>query len=323
MVFTHRSSGKILVTGDSTPSSVLTMIEERHYEVRLVPDHALNPEELHAALIGIRGYLIGGEEVPTTEHFEQATALEAVAFLGTDFRAHVPGWQRAFELGIAFANTPGTNATAVAEHTIRLLLTLARPLPPGPLGDELGGRTLGIVGAGRIGSRVARTAALGFGMRVIYAAPRRNEPLEAALGMRHVSIEELISESDAICLHRPGPAEGEPPLLGALELGGMRTGAMLVNTGHPRLVDPSALAEAIEAGRIKAAFDGLGKGPEWKHLESLDPHRFVASVSTAYRTHEANLRSSSAAAQAVCDVLDGLGSPLVNNPDHRERRAQP
>src|SRR5688572_11518799 len=71
--------------------------------------------------------------------FERAHALEAVAFVGTDFRAHVPGWLRAFELGIAFVSTPGANAVSVAEYAIRLMLIPARPLPPALVGRELEG----------------------------------------------------------------------------------------------------------------------------------------------------------------------------------------
>jgi D-3-phosphoglycerate dehydrogenase len=313
-------AGAILVTGSNFPAEVLTMIEKRSFPVRAVRADDLTDAGLHDALDGVRGYLIGGREEPVAEHFERATTLEAVAFVGTDYRGYVPGWRRAFELGIAFVSTPGANAVTVAEFTVRLMLTLARPLPAGPASRELSGQTLGVLGAGRIGARVARIAALGLGMRVLYAAPRRNESLESALGLRHVSLADLLEESDVVTLHRPGPDAAEPPTLGREELGRMKTGALLINTGHPLLVDPGALASAIEDGRIRAAFDGTGRGPEWDRLAALGAERFLGTPQSAFITREALLRAASWAAGAVCDVLDGMDSPWVDNPGYRRAR---
>lgn len=331
----------VLVTGtDTVPPEARKIIEDRGFKLRHIPTEDLDRDQLHRALAGVSGYLIGGNEKPLDEHFEQAEELEVVAWVGTDFRANVPGWERAFDLGIAFVSTPGENAASVAEFTLLLILGIARPFTAqsatketgnragaetrdsSPPGIELHGQTLGIVGAGRIGTRVARAAALGLGMQVLYAAPRRNEALEAALGIKYVKLAELLKESKVVSLHRPGLAAGERPTIGEAELELLRTGALLVNTAHPSLIDPDALLGAVEQRGLRAAVDGIGKEPAWTHLVALGPDRFLCAPDMGYRTPAAGLRAGERAARAVCDVLSGEDSASVNNPDFRERRAR-
>lgn len=318
---------EILVTGaQPLPPAALELLRKHDLRVRPRPQD-LDAEALHHALDGVTGYLIGGPEVATEAHFEQATALEVAAWVGTDFRGNVPGWRRAFDLGIAFVSTPGANAVAVAEFTVRLVLTLARPLPrsldpddPPRPGTELRGRTIGLIGVGRIGAHVARMATLGLGMRAVYAAPRRNEPLEAALGIRRVDLAELLVRSDVVSLHRPGPDGDEPPELGPDQLDQLREGALLVNTGHHDLVDPAALLGVIERRGVRAAFDGIGEGDAWRRLAALDRTRFLALRQMGYLTHEALDTALLRATEGVCAVLTDTESPLVNNPDYRDLR---
>ncbi|MEV7992583.1 NAD(P)-dependent oxidoreductase [Streptomyces sp. NPDC086077] len=327
----------VLVTGTAVvPSQARRLITDRGFALREVADDHVGTDDLHAALEGVSGYLIGGYEEPEPAHFERAVALEVVAFVGTDFRSYVPGWRTAYDWGVALANTPGENAASVAEFTVLLALTLARPFtdvivrpsqsPGGPIsrvsppeGRELGGRTLGIVGAGRIGARVA-TIAQALGMRVLYTCPRRNLALESATGIAYTDLDSLLSQSDVISLHRPGPTADEPPMLGRRELAICKDGALLVNTGHHDLVDPVALAWAIEHSNLRAAVDGFGSGDAWAALAALGPERFLSVPQMGFLTRDAGLRAGLRAARAVCDVLSGTGSPDVTNPDFRERR---
>ncbi|GAA3213819.1 D-glycerate dehydrogenase [Actinocorallia longicatena] len=312
------------------PAEALDLIESRGYTVRHLAENKLTDGELDKALHDVAGYLIGGEEELTAEHLsDHAATLRAIAFVGTDFRAFVPGWQRAFDLGIPLINCPGANATSVAEYTALLLLMMARPIadqpltadgsvPPAPAqGMELAGRTLGIVGLGRIGSRVASIAA-GFGMNVVYSG--RHEVPGSPL--RYVDQSELFRTSDVVSLHRPGLAHGEPAIVGAHELGLMRPGGILINAGHYDLVDPVALAEAISGKGVRAAFDGIGAGREWRELLRYPHDRFLALPQMGYLTSDANRRAGLMAATAVCDVLDGGTSPLVNNPGHQASAAR-
>jgi phosphoglycerate dehydrogenase-like enzyme len=291
-------------------------------------------DELTAALDGVAGYLVGGYEEATAEHVDAAKSLEVLGFVGTDFRTYVPGWRRAFEVGVAVVNSPGTNAVSVAEFTVRLALTLARPFPsdqppgaePEP-GVELAGRTLGILGAGRIGAHVARIAGAGLGMRVLYHAPRRNVAFEAATGTAYVPWDRLLAESDVLSLHRPGPAPGEPPVLDRAAFERVREGLLLLDTVHPALVDPDALALAIRERGVRAAFDADPAGEATAPLLALaaEPDvgaaRLLVVPQSGFRTHDANLRTASVAMTAVLDVLDGRPSEYVNNPDYLERRS--
>lgn len=328
----------VLVTGTTlVPDDVVALATERGFDVRRVRQDVFTDDELSAALDGVSGYLVGGYEEPTAEHLDAAKRLEVLGWVGTDFRAYVPGWRRAFEVGIAVVNSPGTNAVSVAEFAVRLALTLARPFPPAggqdgadgepEPGVELMGRTLGILGAGRIGAHVARIAGAGLGMRVLYHAPRRNWALEAATGTAYVPWERLLGESDVLSLHRPGPAPGDPPVLDRSAFEQVRPGLLLVDTVHPALVDPAALGRAIRERGVRAAFDADPAGESVRPLLALaaepdvGPGRLLVVPQSGFRTHDANLRTASVAMTATLDVLEGRPSDHVNNPDYLERRA--
>src|SRR5262249_33266105 len=130
------------------------------------------------------------------------------------------------------------------------------------LGRPVHGRTLGIIGLGRIGSAVARRAR-GFDMRVIYTGRRRlSEQREAELGVRFVDKAELLRESDFVSVHLPLSAETHH-YLDRAALSTMRPGAVLVNTGRGSVIDESALAEAVASGRLFAAgLDVFEREPE-------------------------------------------------------------
>ena len=281
---------------------------------------------------GVVGYMIGGYEEPLAEHFERAGELRAVGWVGTDYKAYVPGWERAIELGIAFLNAPGANAPSVAEFACLLMLAMARPftqrvlVPGGATGSlptpgvDLLGRRLGIIGLGRIGAHVARIAILGFGMEVAYTAPRRKPALEEALGVEFLDKAALLGRSEFVSLHRPGPTADEGFELSTDEFALLRPGTVVINTAHHRLVDPGALAVAVELRGVRAAVDGIGSEESWSRLVALGPDRFLAVPPMAFNTEDANLRASMRIAAGICDVLEGRPSSDVNNPDYKAVR---
>lgn len=171
------------------------------------------------------------------------------------------------EAGITVTNTPGVLTAATAELTWALILAAARRLPEGErlarsgewtgwtptqlLGTALGDRLLGVVGAGRIGSEVARRAAA-FGMRVCYAGRRRRTQLEQETGATHMSLDALLEQADVVTLH-VALTPGTRHLIDAAALDRMKPSAILVNTARGAVVDERALIAVLRQGRIRAA----------------------------------------------------------------------
>ncbi len=180
-------------------------------------------------------------------------ALRCAGFNHVDLAA-------AAALGIAVGRVPEYSPHAVAEHTMALVLALDRKIHraynrvregnfalDGLLGFDLFGRTVGIVGTGRIGSAFARIAA-GFGCRVLASARRVNPECEA-LGVRYVERDELLAASDIVSLHCPLTPDTRH-LIDARALATMKRGAMLVNTSRGALVDTRAVIGALKSGRL-------------------------------------------------------------------------
>ena len=177
--------------------------------------------------------------------------------------------------GVAVTNTPGVLDAATAELALALMLASRRRVVEGDglvrrgvwpsgidrfLGEELAGATLGIVGLGRIGRAVARRAR-GFDMRVLYTKRQRLERgEEAALGVDHRELDDLLAEAEIVSLHVP-LEQRTRHLIDARRLGLLRPGACLVNTARGELVDEPALIAALEQGRIKAALDVFSDEP--------------------------------------------------------------
>jgi glyoxylate reductase len=229
----------------------------------------------------------------------------AVGFDNVDTRA-------ASARGIWVTNTPGVLDGATADLAMALLLATARRLPEserflragryerwGPMllcGQEVHGRTLGILGMGRIGEAVARRARLGFGMELLYWDERGRPDLEQELGARRTDLETLLGASDFVSIHLP-LTEGTTGLIDAERLARMKPTAVLVNTARGPIVEEAALAAALRSGAIWAAgLDVFEREPEvHPDLLELDnavllPH--IASASIPTRLAMADLAAS-------------------------------
>lgn len=170
--------------------------------------------------------------------------------------------------GIAVGNTPGVLTEATADIAVALLLAVARRLPEGlraveqlqwktwePLGWmglDLAGKTLGIVGLGRIGAAVAQRLAGGWGMKVLYTARQPKLDFEQQLSAQRVELDELLRQSDFVSLHVP-LTDATRKMIGARELAMMKPTAVLINTARGEVLDQVALYEALRAGRIFGA----------------------------------------------------------------------
>ena len=171
---------------------------------------------------------------------------------------------------VVVTNTPGALTEDTADLAMMLILAAARRTSEGErqlragdwagwrpthlLGTRVNGATLGIVGFGRIGAAVARRAHRGFGMRVLFVNPSTPDAaaVEEARAERCASLDELLASSDIVSLHAPA-RDGTRRMIDAHRLESMRPGAILVNTARGDLVDESALADALEHGRLGAA----------------------------------------------------------------------
>ena len=218
----------------------------------------------------------------------------AVAFTGLD---HVD-LKYCEERGIKVQNCAGYATTAVAELTFGLLLDLCRNIgkcdtaarnggtKAGLIGFELEGRTMGIVGTGAIGARVAKLAAA-FGMDVIAYS---RTPGKVA-GVRYVSLEELLAQADVVSLHVPLTEETRG-MIGAEELALMKKTAVLVNTARGPVVDTKALADALNSGRIAgAAIDVFDKEPPLDADEPLiNAKNTVVTPHVAFATNESMIK---------------------------------
>ena len=175
--------------------------------------------------------------------------------------------------GIAVSNVPSYGENTVAEHTMALLLMMARKVHQSVIqvrsgrvdlaeltGFDLQGKTIGVVGAGHIGLHVIRMAR-GFGMRVLAFDVRREPFLADLLGFEYASIDQLLERSDIVTLHCP-LTEKTHHLLGREQFARMKTGTLVINTSRGGLLDTDALVEALESGKLGGAGLDVLEGEE-------------------------------------------------------------
>ncbi len=237
--------------------------------------------------------------------------------------------------GIVVASVPGGNADAVAEATVTMMLAALRRVPAvhemvvgGRYAarwelqyEQLLDRTLGLVGIGNIGARVARICASGFRMRVLAYDPGLSEAAVKERGAEKVgSLEALLSASDAVSLHVPLTAETRH-IIGREELKAMKPTAILVNAARGPLIDERALAEALHDGRIGgAALDVFEVEPPAPDNPILTAPNVVLSPHTAGNTVAAARTLALASADIAISVLCGRRPEGFLNPEVWERR---
>ncbi len=228
--------------------------------------------------------------------------------------------------GILVFNVPGANLLSAVEHTFALLLALARHVPAADAalkqgrwdrkrfaGMELHGKTLGIIGLGRIGQRVAARARA-FEMEVVAHDPFLRPDVTMRLGIEAVSLSALLTRADVVSVHTP-LTDQTRGLLGAAELARMRPGALLVNCARGGIVEEDALLEALESGSIGgAALDVFAEEPPTDRA-LIDHPRVVATPHLGDQTREAQERASVEAAKMMLAALAGsLSLSAVNLP---------
>lgn len=225
----------------------------------------LNREEIHAIVTRGKG-MINKPLIAACPHL-QVVARCGVGLDNVDVAA-------ATERKIGVINAPGSNAATIAEHTLTLMLMLMRNMYESVsqvkqdnwnwrnqyAGDELNGKTLGVLGMGNIGKRVARLGEA-FGMEVLYWSKSAQD-----LPHKYAAMEEVLQHADVVSLHLPLNSETDQ-IIGEQQLGLMKTSALLINTARGALIDHAALLQALNAGVIAGfAADVLPEEPPAPHL---------------------------------------------------------
>lgn len=300
---------KILVTPRSLTSAghpALDRLVEAGYEIVNGPAGRLpDAGELRQLLPGCVGWLAGVERI-TDYELAAAPDLRVIARNGTGVDAIDLAAAR--RRGIEVRRAEGANARGVAELTIGLILALARSIPCSDAaikaggwqrhqGIELEGRTLGIVGCGRIGRLVAGLAG-GLGMRVV-----GHDPFATAIAdLPLLPLDDVVAVSDVITLHCPPGADGRP-VLDAGRLARAKPGVFVVNTARHELVDLPALVAAIDEGRVGgAALDVFDAEPPVDRGHLASP-RIIATPHIGGLTAESVGRAVDVAVDNLLDVL--------------------
>ncbi|HEY6607828.1 MAG TPA: phosphoglycerate dehydrogenase [Candidatus Limnocylindria bacterium] len=244
-----------------------------------------------------------------------------VASVGTD-RIDVDAATRA---GVMVVNAPTGNTIAAAEHTMALMLALLRHVPAANAsvsagewerarftGHELRGRTLGIIGLGKIGRAVARRAA-GFEMRVIAADPYLTDEQSSEHGAKLVGLPELLHRSDVITVHTPLTAQTRG-LISRPQIEAMKPGAFVLNVARGGIVDEAALAEALRSGHLAgAAVDVFSAEPMVADNPLRDVPNLVLTPHLGASTSEAQERVGLEMAEQVVMALGGVTPPYAIN----------
>jgi D-3-phosphoglycerate dehydrogenase len=308
-----------IIIADKISERGIALLREGGWEV-VIPSAAALPSELADA----DALVVRSATKVTAALLEKATRLRAIgrAGVGVD-NVDV---EAATRRGILVMNTPGGNAVSVAEHTIALMLGLARAVPQANAsiqagrwekssfsGTEMRGKTLGLVGLGRVGTEVARRARA-LEMKVLaydpYVTPAAAREVEVEL----VSLDELLGQSDVISLHTSLSALTEK-MVDAPAIAKMKRGARLINCARGELIDEAALAEALRSGKLAgAAVDTFAEEPP-KNSPLIGLSNLIATPHIAGSTAEAQEEVGTAIAQQVRDYLaDGLIRNAVNMP---------
>jgi len=233
--------------------------------------------------------------------------------------------------GIYVVHTPGVLTETVADHAWALLLATARriveadksirngewKIPWAPtmlLGYDVYGKTLGVIGIGRIGSAVARRAK-GFNMKVLYYDIVRREDLERELGIKYAELDELLRESDFVTLHVPLTPETKG-LIKERELKLMKRTAILVNTSRGAVVDQKALTRALQEGWIAGAgLDVFEKEPISVDDPLLKLDNVVLTPHIGSASHDTRNKMAEYVAEGIIKVLKGEKPDNLSNPD--------
>src|SRR6266851_5727111 len=310
---------KVIVADKISERGVQLLKEQPGWNVVLTTKDNLNAEMADADALIVRS-----ATKVTAELLDKAPKLRAVGRAGVG--VDNIDLEAATKRGVLVMSTPGGNAISVAEHTFALLLALARQVPrldkaihegrwekSTAAGTEVRGKTLGLIGLGRIGSEVA-VRAEAFDMRVLAYDPFISEAAAREVSVELVPLDILLAESDFVSLHTAlSPATQN--LINSSTIAKMKKGARVINAARGELIDEAALAAALKSGQLSgAAVDVFAEEPP-KNSPLIGLSNFIATPHVAGSTAEAQEEVGTQVAVQIKDYLaDGIIRNAVNLP---------
>ena len=314
---------KVLVTDPIAQDGLDLLAAAAEVDVRIHPD----PDELRKLIADCDALVVRSETKVTADVIEAGKKLQVIGRAGSG--VDNIDLEAATLRGVVVVNAPLGNIISAAEHTIALMLALARRLADANsslragrwerqsfLGVELRGRTLGLIGLGQVGSEVARRAR-GLEMRVIahdpYIAPDRAQ----GIGVELVSLDELLQQADFISLHvRLTPATQDA--ISDEQIAKMKPGVRIINTARGELIDEAALIRGLDSGKVAgAAIDVFREEPPGEN-PLLGHDKIIVTPHLGALTEEAQERVAVDVAQEIVAVLSGaparyaVNAPLVS-----------
>lgn len=300
---------KVLVSDNISPKGV-KILKKAGLEVDVKT--GLKPEELKKEIGRYDALIVRSATKVTADIVESAKNLKVIgrAGSGLDNVDKIAATKH----GIVVMNTPGGNTITTAEHTMALLLSLARQVPQATdsmkegkwekkkfMGVEVYNKTLGIIGLGNIGTHVARMAQ-GMGMNIITYDPYLSEEKAKTLGVKVVELDEVIKKSDFITIHTPLTTETKG-LINKERISKMKDGVRIINAARGGIIDEEALCEAIKSGKIAgAALDVFKKEPP-EGSPLLELNNIICTPHLGAATEEAQENVAIAVSEQIVDYL--------------------
>src|SRR5258708_10728248 len=325
---------KILVTRKIPGDHIQKLINAGHEVTVSEFARPLTAEELVEKIKGVDAVItlltdrVDGDLIDVAGPQLKIISNYAVGFDNVDLKA-------ATDRGVVVTNTPCDEVNvAVAEHSLALLLDVARRIsesdratregaykgwePDIFLGNNLNGKTLGIIGLGRIGTMVARYGKA-FGMNIVYNKTSPDPEIEKELDAKFMSLDDLLANSDFISLHVP-LTESTRHMINATSISKMKKGAYLINTARGPVVEESALVSALRSGQLAgAALDVFDNEPNL-NPELIGLSNVVLTPHIASATYEARDKMGELAVGAILDLIINKKPVNLANPDVWEKR---
>ena len=312
---------KVLISDKMDPNAA-RIFEERGCEVDVITGET--PEELKARIADYDGLAIRSSTKVTADILAGADKLKVIgrAGIGVD-NVDIPA---ASSKGVVVMNTPFGNSITTAEHAIAMIFALARQIPQANertqkgdwptndfMGIEVTGKTLGLIGAGNIGSIVAARAQ-GLRMKVIAYDPFLTPERAIEIGVEKVDLDTLLARADFITLHTPLTEETRN-ILSAENIAKTKKGVRFVNCARGGLIDEAALAEALDSGQVAGAALDVFQTEPAKESPLFGKPNFICTPHLGASTTEAQVNVALQVAEQMADYLVSGGvSNALNMP---------